>query len=250
MHERLNKLPSKLASDVLNTYIQEVERFNDAIKDILRNGFKLSVDETYHFLSKNENNIFSFTNSEIKIIFKQMNGSLLSKFNDSFKKDSSGKIRDWREIEEDQIKELYEQSRESIIEILDQFSRIELTKGITSRDALTTPGGEDELDETVDYTENALKKTNSIRKSTLSFGGNRVISEETMNQVRQKFLSDAEFVYEEALLKHRNIGTGGIPVYIWVALAWFASDNILGWFASPILFYPLTFLLIILGAAY
>lgn len=95
-------------------------------------------------MSKNEGNIFAFTNSEVKIIFKQMNGSLLSKFNDSFKKDGSGKIRDWREIEEDQIKELYEQSKETIVELLDEFSRIELTKGITNRDSLITPGGDDD----------------------------------------------------------------------------------------------------------
>jgi len=213
----------------------------------------MSVDETYSFLTKNESNIFSFTNSEIKIIFKQMNGSLLSKFNESFKKDSAGKIRDWREVEEDQIKELYEQSKESIVELLDEFSRIELTKGITNRDALVTPGADGDANETADFTEHALKRVDSLglkKSNTLSFAGNRVISEETLNQVRQKFLSDAEFVYEEALLKHRNIGTDGVPYYIWVALAWFASDNILGYFSSPILFYPLTFLLLMLGGAY
>lgn len=68
--------------------------------------------------------------------------------------------------------------------------------------------------------------------------------------MRQKFSRDADMMYEEALLKHRNIAQGGVPVYIWVAMAWFASDNILGWFSSPILFYPLTLILIMLGAAY
>ena len=28
-------------------------------------------------------------------------------------------------------------------------------------------------------------------------------------------------------------------MWMWIALAWFASDNIMGWLASPILFYPL-----------
>ena len=29
---------------------------------------------------------------------------------------------------------------------------------------------------------------------------------------------------------------------MWVALAWFASDNVMSWLSSPILFYPLVIL--------
>ncbi len=30
-----------------------------------------------------------------------------------------------------------------------------------------------------------------------------------------------------------------VPYWMYVLLAWFASDNIMGWLSSPILFYPL-----------
>lgn len=30
-----------------------------------------------------------------------------------------------------------------------------------------------------------------------------------------------------------------IPYWMYALLAWFASDNIMGWLSSPILFYPL-----------
>ena len=33
-----------------------------------------------------------------------------------------------------------------------------------------------------------------------------------------------------------------MPVWLWIALAWFASDNIAGYLTSPILFYPLVIL--------
>ena len=30
-----------------------------------------------------------------------------------------------------------------------------------------------------------------------------------------------------------------MPIWLWVALAWFASDNVAGYLMSPILFYPI-----------
>ena len=34
-----------------------------------------------------------------------------------------------------------------------------------------------------------------------------------------------------------------MPVWLWVALAWFASDNIAGYMMSPIVFYPMMLIL-------
>ena len=55
-------------------------------------------------------------------------------------------------------------------------------------------------------------------------------------------MEDTELAYEEAIARHRNITTASIPFAMWVALAWFASDNVMGWLSSPILFYPLVIL--------
>ena len=63
-----------------------------------------------------------------------------------------------------------------------------------------------------------------------------------MNKVRAKFEEETEFAYEEALRAHKNIQDTNIPVWIWVLLAWFASDNIAGYLTSPIFFYPLVLL--------
>jgi hypothetical protein len=37
----------------------------------------------------------------------------------------------------------------------------------------------------------------------------------------------------------KNIQDTSVPTWLWIVLAWFASDNIAGYLTSPILFYPL-----------
>lgn len=34
-----------------------------------------------------------------------------------------------------------------------------------------------------------------------------------------------------------------MPIWLWIALAWFASDNIAGYMTSPIVFYPMILIL-------
>jgi len=50
--------------------------------------------------------------------------------------------------------------------------------------------------------------------------------------------------------KHRNISVGGTPMWMYVALAYFAYDDILRMMMSPILFYPIIFILSIIMFIY
>lgn len=50
--------------------------------------------------------------------------------------------------------------------------------------------------------------------------------------------------------RHRNIAIQTVPYWAWVMLAWFASDNIISWLSSPILFYPLVLIGVALVAAW
>jgi len=56
---------------------------------------------------------------------------LLRKFNEYFKKDETGKRRDWRETEEGKIKEIWDDSKNKIEVIMEQFKRIQFPSGIT-----------------------------------------------------------------------------------------------------------------------
>ena len=89
-----------------------------------------------------------------------------------------------------------------------------------------------------------------MKKSNTFVGASKVIPEQDITTVRDKFVEDAEREYEEAIARHRNITTASIPFAFWVALAWFASDNVMGWLSSPILFYPLVILAGILVILY
>ena len=72
----------------------------------------MSRDEVLEFLRENEKDAYDFTVQEIKIIFRQnASTNLLRRFNDDFKKDDNGGKRDWRKIKEEQIKEIFDVSK-------------------------------------------------------------------------------------------------------------------------------------------
>ena len=56
------------------------------------------------YLSKNSNDY-------IKRLFGDINVNLLRKFNMRFKKDENGKNREWRDIEEPKIRDLWQKIR-------------------------------------------------------------------------------------------------------------------------------------------
>ena len=60
--------------------------------------------------------------------------------------------------------------------------------------------------------------------------------------MRDRFEEEAHFANEEAIRAHKNISDTKVPIWLWIVLVWFASDNVAGYLASPILFYPLVLL--------
>jgi len=60
--------------------------------------------EMDQYLSKNSNDY-------IKRLFGDINVNLLRKFNMRFKKDENGKNREWRDIEEPKIRDLWQKIR-------------------------------------------------------------------------------------------------------------------------------------------
>ena len=66
----------------------------------------------------------------------------------------------------------------------------------------------------------------------------RLLTEEDLNRIKDKFQEDTDFVLEEAIRKHHNVQATSVPWWIYGLLAFFAFDNVLAWLASPIFFYP------------
>ena len=173
------------------------------------------------------------------MIFRQSaNQTMLRKFNDEFKKTEDGTRRNWREIPEEQIKDIFETCKAKQMALIDEFKCIVFPQNITKVIESSTPGGDpdDTFDNVLRESASGLKRTGSTLSAL------KIIPEQDITRVRNKFLEDIEFVYEEAIARHRNIQTTKIPILMWIALVWFASDNIFGYLQSPILFYPIILL--------
>jgi len=109
IHNAIANISSTLARNLKDTYASELESYNGNMIPILKQGFGLSIQDTYDFLSKGENLIYEICERELKAVFRgQTNQQLLRMFNEKFKKDEAGKARNWPEVEEAKIKELYD----------------------------------------------------------------------------------------------------------------------------------------------
>jgi hypothetical protein len=67
--------------------------------------------EINEFVRVLETTITQFTADYIKRLFRDINTNLLRKFNKDFKKDQNGKNREWREIEEPLIRDIWAKVR-------------------------------------------------------------------------------------------------------------------------------------------
>ena len=66
------------------------------------------------------------------------------KFNDDFKKDDKGKRREWKDIPEEQIKEIFDSTKQKLTSIYDEFKKICLPTEITKMENDdVTPDGDD-----------------------------------------------------------------------------------------------------------
>ena len=170
-------------------------------------------EEVFDFLCQSEKTAHEYCISELKIVFRQSaNQNLLRKFNDHFKKDETGKRRDWRETEEGKIKEIWDESKNKIEVIMEQFKRIHFPSGITKIDSVEdddfddlspsfeTPTMEDLIKQTAD----TMPQTDQFRRSkkTISISSIRVLPEEDITRVREKLLEEIDFAFEEAVRAH------------------------------------------------
>lgn len=102
------------------------------MKPVLKQGFGMSDEDSYDFLNSNEESIYEFSLSEMKNAVRHVNVTLLRKFNDQFKKDPQGKSRNWREIEEGEITEIYKTTKANVDSIIEEFKKIQFPRNVTA----------------------------------------------------------------------------------------------------------------------
>jgi len=181
------------------------------------------------FLQVFEQKIYKFTTDYIRRLFNNINSNLNRRFNKEFKRDSQGRNRDWPTLEEKQIRELFEQKKKPIDELIQDFKYIRIPRTLVA-DSMRGDGF-------------SLTRSDSVRYD-------RLLSEEEINRVKDKFNEDAEYQLEEAIRKHHNIASTNIPLFMWIILAWFASDNVLAYMSSPFFFYPISLILCVVATLF
>ena len=108
-----------------------------------------------------------------------------------FKKDEQDKNRDWRAIEENQIRELWRTCKARVDELFHEFKYIKIPRVASQSpadgDTKTTPG---------------LSRSLSIMYP-------RLLTEPNINGLKDKFNEHIEHVLEEAIRKH----VSSYPIY-------------------------------------
>jgi hypothetical protein len=97
---------------------------------VLRQGFKCEEREVAEFIRVLDNTLHTYTADYIKRLFRDINTNLLRKFNKDFKKDQNGKNREWRDIEEPIIRDIWAKVRAVVLATIDDFKYIRLPKAV------------------------------------------------------------------------------------------------------------------------
>jgi len=85
--------------------------------------------------------------------------------------------------------------------------------------------------------------------TTSSLAYKRLLSEQEINKVKDRFNQETENALEEAKRK-QTPGDGQIPVWFYVILVYFAYDDIFRMMRNPLLLYPIVLVMSILGMLY
>jgi hypothetical protein len=99
---------------------------------LLKDGFAMNSEEVFKFLSSSEVNVNSFCIAELKSLFNNLaNQFLLRKFSLGFKRDELGNNRNWKEVEEPKINDLFEVYKKKAEDSIEEFKLIGFPKNIT-----------------------------------------------------------------------------------------------------------------------
>jgi len=88
----------------------------------------------------------------------------------------------------------------------------------------------------------------SKAKSSIYF--DKLLSEQDINKVKDRFNSDVDMLLEEAIKKHHNIADGGTPMWLYLILFYVAYDDILRMMWNPFLFTPIMLIISGIGFMY
>jgi hypothetical protein len=129
-----------------------------------------------------------------------------------------------------------------MLEIISKFKYIQIPKNTLVNSIQEAELNKDKNHLTPGYTPGYSSSLSpGVLTMTRSFTSqySRLLTEEDLNRVKDKFFEDTDFVLEDAIRKHHNVQSTTVPWWIYALLAFFAADNIFSWLSHPLLFYPI-----------
>jgi hypothetical protein len=179
------ELDSNFWEEIKKPYVDELLQIKLSCEAVLDSSFKADKFEITDFLQTLESAIYDFTVEYLRKLFFDINPNLIRKFNKMFKKDEQDKNRDWRTIEENQIRELWKKCKSETDELFNEFKYVKIPRGNQATQLHgTTDGGPPSLNR------------------SLSIMFPRLLTEANLNALRDKFNEHVEHILEEAIRKH------------------------------------------------
>ena len=201
INEPIYKLEDNFWAKIREPFQSELYLVIENCLQILNKGFNSQPQEDEEFIENFTADSKTYAQDFIKRLFKDINTNLLRRFNQEFKMDENRKERNWVVMEEHAIDELWGKCRANVEHIFKDFRYIEIHfdyKTINESHNMTaggsaTPGGDDQIME-----EKARMRTGSLVYSKL-------LSEQDINKIKDKFQEDINNQLEEAKRKHVSI---------------------------------------------
>lgn len=221
---------------------------------ILDQGFKARGEEIKEFVDGFLREMRKFTTDYVKKLFRDINTNLTRRFKEEFMNDERGTQRNWIAIEEQKIRELSNKAQESVLYATLNFKFIEIdyhdidklsgTAGGDPSPGAETPGGDPQSFADV---ADANDKDEGAGMASPSILYDKLLSEQEINKVKDRFKDDVEEALDEAVKKHHNMSSGGTPTWLYVLILYFAYDDVWRMVWNPIIFTPLILIVSVFG---
>ena len=106
--------------------------------NLRQDGFRAEAEEVEKFIDSLDQQVFQHTVDSVRKLFRDINADLLRRFTLLFKKEESGlRNRDFRQIPEDQIRELWQRARNLLDQLIStEFKYVKLPKQPLSQSLL------------------------------------------------------------------------------------------------------------------
>lgn len=168
----------------------------------------MTSDGISEILQQQESEINTFAVDQLKQSFRlNSNPILLRKFNNLFKNDGKNMPREWPEIPEERIKEIFDKSKVQVTAVLDQFRLIDFPLGIATYVCKAREENPADLDHQASVDLSVLLSSNvkMAKNRASSIAISRVLSEDDINRVKNQFEDDCTGTYDEAINRHVSL---------------------------------------------